>query len=164
MILLLPLTVWFYFPFVHASLSNSNGTCIHTLVINDSPSSSNTRTLFDIIWSCAATLFACTWTAMHPNIPGANEGKFAIISRRLFVLVMALIVPELIITWAARQFFSARMAANDFNDALRVQVAGSNGHHPHIAGSTLPSPSAAQATGHKFKGQLHARALWSSRN
>ncbi|KAG1722789.1 uncharacterized protein EDB91DRAFT_1273197 [Suillus paluster] len=66
----------------------------------------STRTLWDIIWSCAATLFACTWTVIHPNIPGMNEGKVAITSR------------QLIITWAARQFFSTRAAAKDFNDYI----------------------------------------------
>jgi len=30
-------------------------------------------------------------------------------------MVMALIAPELMITWSARQFFSARQAAEDFN-------------------------------------------------
>ena len=146
-----PLTVLLYIPFVHASLSSFNGTCTHTLSLNDSPPSSDTRTLLDIIWSCAATLFACTWTAIHPNIPGTSEGKFAIISRRLFVLVIALIAPELIITWAARQFFSARKAANDFNDAEVTQF---HGRLRNITGSTLPSPGAAQAGGPKFIGQL----------
>ncbi|KAJ8597170.1 hypothetical protein M405DRAFT_871039 [Rhizopogon salebrosus TDB-379] len=67
----------------------------------------DSRTLFDIIWSCAATLFVCTWTAVHPNIPGVDEGKVAITCRRLFIMVMALFAPELIIAWAARQMFSA---------------------------------------------------------
>jgi hypothetical protein len=46
-----------------------------------------------------------------------NEGKVAITSRRLFIMVMALIAPELMITWATRQFFSARAAAKNFNDS-----------------------------------------------
>ncbi len=28
-----------------------------------------TRTTSDIVTSCLATIFACTWTAIHPNIP-----------------------------------------------------------------------------------------------
>jgi hypothetical protein len=46
-----------------------------------------------------------------------NEGKVAIASRRLFIMVMALIAPELMITWATRQFFSARAAAQNFNES-----------------------------------------------
>ncbi|KAJ8590161.1 hypothetical protein M405DRAFT_712308, partial [Rhizopogon salebrosus TDB-379] len=65
--------------------------------------------------------FACTWTAIHPNIPGVNESQAAITFRHLFIMVVALIAPELIITWATRQFFSAREAAKDFNDTFDVQ-------------------------------------------
>ncbi|KAG2362834.1 hypothetical protein BDR07DRAFT_1283676, partial [Suillus spraguei] len=73
------------------------------------------RSLWEIIWSCVATLFACTWTAIHPNIPGMNEGKIAIISRRLGIMMMALIAPELMITWSTAQFISACNTAKDFN-------------------------------------------------
>ncbi|KAJ7727078.1 hypothetical protein B0H16DRAFT_1697840 [Mycena metata] len=27
------------------------------------------RTLFDIIWGCLVTIFACTWVALHQNVP-----------------------------------------------------------------------------------------------
>ncbi|KAJ8581279.1 hypothetical protein M405DRAFT_847143 [Rhizopogon salebrosus TDB-379] len=126
----LVLAISLYVPFVPAlALSNVNGTAIPTLDVRDSSSSGDSRTLWDIIWSCAATLFACTWTAIHPNIPGVNEGKLVITSRRLFIMVIALIAPELIIAWAARQFFSARKAAKDFNDALDV--------HPDVQNESI---------------------------
>jgi hypothetical protein len=118
----LVLAISFYVPFVRASLSNVNGTAIHTtLDVRDSSASGDSRTLWDIIWSCAVTLFACTWTAIHPNIPDVHEGKLAIISRRLFIMVIALIAPELIIAWAARQFFGARETAKVFSDISDVQ-------------------------------------------
>ncbi|KAG2136365.1 uncharacterized protein EDB93DRAFT_1091843 [Suillus bovinus] len=104
---LLPCAVLLCAPFVRASLPSLNDTSFHTLDASNCPSC-NTRTLWDILLSCALTLFACTWTAIHPNIPGMNESKVAITSRRLFIMVIALIAPELMITWATRQFFSAR--------------------------------------------------------
>jgi hypothetical protein len=62
--------------------------------------------------SGAATLFACTWTAIHPNIPGVDEGKvIIIISRCLFIMVP----PELIITWAVRQFFLAPVKSRNIS-------------------------------------------------
>ncbi|KAG2755144.1 hypothetical protein P692DRAFT_20719093 [Suillus brevipes Sb2] len=109
--------ILFCVPLVCASLQSLNDTCVYTLDDSNSASSNNTRTLWDILLSCGWTLFACTWTAVHPNIPGMNEGKVAITSRRLFIMVMALIAPELMITWATRQFFSARAAAKNFNDS-----------------------------------------------
>ncbi|KAG1730934.1 uncharacterized protein EDB91DRAFT_1085229 [Suillus paluster] len=112
--------VLLFIPSVCASL---NCTSYLTLNVSNSPSppSSDTRSLWDIIWSCAATIFACTWTAIHPNIPGMDEKKAAVISRRLFSMVVALIAPELVITWAAQQFFSARRVATEFNYPIRLK-------------------------------------------
>lgn len=104
-------------PLVYASPLNCTGT--PTLNVNDSPSgSSHTRTLWDIIWSCAATLFACTWATIHPNIPGMDERKIAIFFRRLYTMIIALVAPELMVTWAMMQFLSARDTAKTFNVAF----------------------------------------------
>ncbi|KAG1895025.1 uncharacterized protein F5891DRAFT_960705 [Suillus fuscotomentosus] len=101
-------------PFVCA-LPPLNCTSTSTLDVTGSPSSSHTRTLWDIIWSCIATLFACTWTAIHPNIPGMDEGRMTIFFRRLFIMVLALIAPELMVTWATIQFLSALDTFKEFN-------------------------------------------------
>ncbi|KAG2755143.1 hypothetical protein P692DRAFT_20827581 [Suillus brevipes Sb2] len=117
--------------FVGASLPSLNDACIHTIDAIKY-TSHNTRTLWDILLSCGLTLFACTWTAIHTNVPGMDEGMLSVASRRLFIMVVALIAPELIITWATRQFFSARRAAKDFNTEFGTQHAracdGISGH------------------------------------
>ncbi|KAG2117604.1 hypothetical protein DEU56DRAFT_748013 [Suillus clintonianus] len=119
---LLRCTILLYIPFVCASLLHLNGTIIHTLDANDSPPSNNTRTLWDIIWSCGVTLFACAWTAIHPNIQGMEEKTRYIVFRRICIMAMVLVAPELIITWASRQFFSAIAIKKRFNDALNWTI------------------------------------------
>ncbi|KAG1848934.1 hypothetical protein DFJ58DRAFT_461110 [Suillus subalutaceus] len=155
-----------HIPFVFSSLPSLNGTCVTTLDISDSSSCSNTRTLWDIIWSCAATLFSCTWTAIHPNVPGMAEGKFTVLSRRLGIMMIALIAPEVMITWATIQFISARGAAKAFNDTFGAQHNQARSDHPDIGDSTatllseFPSsdrrnsshPSAPQVAGCDFRG------------
>jgi hypothetical protein len=156
--------------FIRASLSNFNGTTLPTLDVSDSSSTSSTRTLWDILWSCALTLFACTYTAIHPNIPGMKEGKLAKTSRRLLIMLWALFAPELIIVWAARQFFSAREAAKKFNGTFGAQDAHGHGDHQKMEEESTPSllletarshernspsTSAPQAEAVKFTGQLH---------
>lgn len=44
-------------------------------------SSGNDRGSADILWMCIATLFLCSWTVLHLNIP-APEEKFRILLRR----------------------------------------------------------------------------------
>ena len=58
------------------------------------------RTLFQIVKSCALTIFACTWATMHPNIPS----KFRY---RAHLWIVDLIIPELLLLWAAKQYFAA---------------------------------------------------------
>jgi len=41
------------------------------------------RTVWNIIWSCLVTIFSCTWVAVHPNIPNAEEKWFMTALRRL---------------------------------------------------------------------------------
>ncbi|KAG2737730.1 hypothetical protein P692DRAFT_20570365 [Suillus brevipes Sb2] len=92
-------------PLVCASLPSLNDTCIHTLDASNSPSH-DSRTLWDILSSCGLTLFACTWTAIHPNISGVDDGAVRVTFDRLYLM-----------------FFSARKAAKDFNHAFGAQCA-----------------------------------------
>ncbi|KAG1880168.1 hypothetical protein F4604DRAFT_1750824 [Suillus subluteus] len=112
----------FCIPFVIASLPILNDTCIHTLDASNSPSC-NARTLWDILSSCGLTLFACTWTAVHPDIPHMDQGTFSIAIYRLRLMVIALLAPELVTACATLQFSSAHQAAKNFNDAFGPQCA-----------------------------------------
>ena len=60
------------------------------------------------------TIFGCTWVAVHPNIPDAEEKWFTTALRRLQLLMMALIAPEFMIIWAMRQWFAARSLAKKY--------------------------------------------------
>ncbi|KAG1836034.1 hypothetical protein DFJ58DRAFT_908543 [Suillus subalutaceus] len=121
MILLL-CTVLFCVPFVRASLPGLNDTHILALDAIDSPSC-NTRSLWDILSSCGLTMFACTWTAIHPNIPGVDDWVILVTVRRLCLMVMAVSAPEVVVAFATLEFLSARHAAKKFGDAFGVQRA-----------------------------------------
>ena len=66
------------------------------------------RTVWSIVWSCLATLFACSWVAVHPNVPRATDSGALILGRRLAMMGYMLLAPEVVILWAARQFFIAK--------------------------------------------------------
>ncbi|KAJ7697566.1 hypothetical protein B0H16DRAFT_1350010, partial [Mycena metata] len=66
------------------------------------------RTLFDIVWGCLATTFACTWVALHQNVPDPNLGWFLLLMRKLRMMLLMIIAPEFVVGFAARQFASAR--------------------------------------------------------
>ncbi|KAJ6592405.1 hypothetical protein B0H19DRAFT_918260 [Mycena capillaripes] len=67
----------------------------------------NCRKLFDIVWGCLATIFACTWVSVHPNVPPPNQSWLALFWRRLKMMLIGIIAPEIMVGLAARQFFAA---------------------------------------------------------
>ncbi|KAG2153447.1 uncharacterized protein EDB93DRAFT_1134961 [Suillus bovinus] len=147
-----------HIPFVYSSLLNLNDASVtSTLDVSDPLSCSNTRSSWDIIWSCSATLFACTWTAIHPNIPGMDEGRLTVFSRRLGIMMMALVAPELMITWATLQFLSARDTAKAFNDSAQFHQIRSDYNESTVtvmstwSGTNNPHPSTRHVATDAFK-------------
>ncbi|KAG1736268.1 hypothetical protein EDD22DRAFT_787537, partial [Suillus occidentalis] len=76
------------------------------------------RTLWDILSSYGLTLFACTWTAIHPNILGVNDGVLLIIFYRLCLMVIVSLIPEFMTIWAIAQFYCAERAAKKLHYAF----------------------------------------------
>jgi hypothetical protein len=79
-----------------------------------------TRTLWNIIWSCLSTIFLCTWGSLHPNISstpdepamGRRRDKLRkylveLLTYKLPLFLWALLVPEYILAWAIRQYMTA---------------------------------------------------------
>ena len=85
------------------SSSNATSTVLSTCICP-----ADQRSLLDILWSCLATLFACSWVSVHPNIPGPDESWWRIYLRRLELMFWTVFAPETIITWAFRQWTGAR--------------------------------------------------------
>lgn len=91
-------------------------------------SSSQHRTVLDIIWSCLATTFACTWISVHPNVPWKGEGKWTILRRRIYLMFFSILAPELMVMWAFKQWRGARMIRETVNKAI-IQASPDKGSH-----------------------------------
>ncbi|CAA7263413.1 unnamed protein product [Cyclocybe aegerita] len=74
------------------------------------------RSIWNILWSCFATIVACTWISVHPNVPGASDSQWKVFGRRMAIMMYLLIAPEMVILWAARQHFAAVRIAQRFRD------------------------------------------------
>jgi hypothetical protein len=85
------------------------------------------RGTIGLLWSCFATIFLCTWNAIHPNLPALNESKFRIVGRRIGYVLLCLLAPE----------YATFMAMNDLADAMyikkaaKAQVTVSSLYHNH---------------------------------
>ncbi|KAJ7130456.1 hypothetical protein C8R44DRAFT_731978 [Mycena epipterygia] len=105
---------------VHALSKNSHlaqGNTLESRAPVESCNNINScRRLFDIIWGCLTTIFACTWVSVHPNVPPPNQSQLALFWRRLKIMLIAVIAPEFMVAFAARQFYAARRFSREFEE------------------------------------------------
>ena len=65
------------------------------------------RGTWSILWSCLATIFICTWSALHLDVPN-HHGVWYLLFRKLRWMFIAATAPEVILFNAADNFFGAR--------------------------------------------------------
>ena len=94
-----------------------SGPPIHIFIRDDSTDVDAGRTVWDILWSCLATTFAVTWVSVPPNVPFLEETSWMVLKRRMFLMVLALLVPEVMIMWAFKQWRGAVMIKEMVNRA-----------------------------------------------
>jgi len=80
----------------------------------DLGSSDSKRTLFSIVWGCAATTIICAWAAIHPNI-APREGPFKRTLRRLELMFWTIVAPEILPCWALNQSLAAITVRDVYN-------------------------------------------------
>jgi hypothetical protein len=64
-------------------------------------SPSKMRTTSNIFYGCVSAIIASTWSAAHPNTP-ASYGH------RLVITICLIMLPEVVLTWALREYITAR--------------------------------------------------------
>jgi hypothetical protein len=94
--------------------SSSNGIQFRDVHTCDCSNAPNQRSLFNIIWGCLVTVFACTWISVHPNVPSLSDSYLTIMRRRIRIMINALIVPEGVMYWAMRQWLGSRKLARRY--------------------------------------------------
>ena len=65
------------------------------------------RGTWSILWSCLATIFICTWSALHLNLPH-RHGRWYLFFRKLGWMLIAATAPEIVLYNAADNFFESR--------------------------------------------------------
>ncbi|KAJ7703832.1 hypothetical protein B0H14DRAFT_2416357, partial [Mycena olivaceomarginata] len=97
------------------------------------------RTLFYMSWNCITTISLCIWLSFHPNVPPPNQAIGTRVGQTLRMTMISLVAPEVMLGFAARQYFVARWFARENNVSLTHSfflVMGGfvtrNGHNPIV--------------------------------
>ncbi|KAK0648539.1 hypothetical protein B0T16DRAFT_308773, partial [Cercophora newfieldiana] len=107
-------------------------------------STPNSRGTLEILWSSLFTIFACTWTIQHPNVPEQRYGRYpgwwgdfrwglrhAIESLKL--AVATILAPELVIYFAWSDFTAARSVCKKLEALAKQDGVPWTRTHGHFA-------------------------------
>lgn len=86
-------------------------------------SSGSSRSTWDIILACLATIIACTWTVQHSNVPTRNASDFLITVKRITRWLVTLMAPEIATFLAVDEL---KMAVNIVAACNSAEAANSN--------------------------------------
>ncbi|KAK4863607.1 hypothetical protein LT330_002385 [Penicillium expansum] len=101
--------------FVNQSLAQSNSTALEGWQLDD-----NTRSSWDIFWTCVSTILACTWTALHISVPTRVETQAEYLWLKAAAWVGTILAPEFMAGTAAEELWQARSAVARCNAAFRI--------------------------------------------
>lgn len=95
---------------------NANATVTDVVGWTAGPGARGTLTL---VWSCMITIFACTWTVLHLNVPGRHEGPLVITLRKLKWMAVNILFPEFIFAKAICDLRLALDELREFDENVR---------------------------------------------
>ncbi|CAI7642055.1 unnamed protein product [Penicillium discolor] len=101
--------------FVNQSFAQSNSTALEGWQLDD-----NTRSSWDILWTCVSTILACTWTALHISVPTRAETQAVYLWWKAVAWVGTILGPEFMAGTAAEELWQARSAVARCNAAFRM--------------------------------------------
>lgn len=79
------------------------------------------RGTWDIIWTSFITVSICTFTLLCLNVPAKDDTPLTLFRRRLFWMLLVVIAPEIVLTYAAGQWSRARHSLKDFHQSGYTQ-------------------------------------------
>lgn len=77
------------------------------------------RGTLTLVWSCVITIFACTWTVLHLNVPGRHDDSFIVALRKLKWMVINILFPEFVLSKAVCDLRLALQELIEFGELLR---------------------------------------------
>ncbi|MCJ1274703.1 hypothetical protein MMC21_002501 [Puttea exsequens] len=75
------------------------------------------RGTWDILWTCLITIFICTYTLLCLNVPAPKDSLISLVRRRILWIFLAIVAPEVVLTYASGQWSRAQQSVEAFKAA-----------------------------------------------
>lgn len=82
---------------------------------------SNSRSSWDILWTCLSTIFACTWTLLHMDVPPRNMSVARCTINKIRLWVLTILAPEIMFLRATSQLADAKTLRKVCNKAQNTR-------------------------------------------
>lgn len=112
------------------------------------------RGTLSLVWSCLITIFACTWTVLHLNVPGYYDKPRTIVLRKLKWMVINMLFPEFILSKAICDLRLALHELLEFDAYLR--------EHKKDMTWTIEHHSGLEVYGIEWSWKVETLSGWSS--
>ena len=89
-----------------AAQTDQNATTVTT--VGWVSSGDNQRSTISLLYNCLFTVFLCTWSAMHLNVPGEKDTQLRTFLRKCTWMGVGLLAPEAVAFIAIDEWYSAR--------------------------------------------------------
>lgn len=77
------------------------------------------RGTLTLVWSCVITIFACTWTVLHLNVPGRHDNSLTVALRKLKWMAINILFPEFVLSKAVCDLRLALQELIEFGELLQ---------------------------------------------
>ena len=91
--------------------------------------------------SCLFTVFLCTWTVLHLNIPARHENYWHQFRRKMRWMVQGILAPEFVLGFATGQKVEARRSVQRFKQAGFTHWTHRHGFYANMGGFHLQPPN-----------------------
>ena len=78
----------------------------------------NSRSSWDIVWTCLSTIIACTWNVLHRDMR-LDDPDILITIRKLLAWLLATLAPEIFLLKASYELYAVKSTTSMCNSAIR---------------------------------------------
>jgi hypothetical protein len=79
----------------------------------------NERGTLSLLYSCVSTIWVCSWSAVHLNVPADNDSDSAICLRKIKWMGQTILAPEFVVTFSWHDRREARDLVKRLNAVLK---------------------------------------------
>ncbi|EKM60725.1 uncharacterized protein PHACADRAFT_246815 [Phanerochaete carnosa HHB-10118-sp] len=144
-----------------ASTPTANGTGFATST--SCTDINNCRQISDIVWGCVSVILACTWAALHPDIPPKDVPGHIVLMNHVWSTIVAFFTPEFMAFMAIMEFAEARKVKKIFADIEVPRESRWTLTHAFFAGMggfMLVKPRTDGKPGYEEVGTVYPRVLY----